>query len=265
MSNNAPLVGTVVFLAAAIVYGCLALRVQNRAEARRLTGYDRRRHSQNTLTDRQKRLLTFSLFPAYLAGERLLSLDSDPVERDRIAADFAKAGLTDRDAIVAHLDYLLSGARSTALDDALRTDEARFTAAKESLASTLHLRSESLDCLCSTFAWDLGEAALLAKDAYLSKVLSAEELWHYLEQVSDIAQRLGQTWQEYTLSYLLGRLLDKQDLDAIQEAAFNLYYLPLQAVQLTPGLNAYTLYPYTINKNSTGMNKTSCCHHCGSI
>ncbi len=208
----------------------------------------------DALSEKQKRLLTFSLLPSYLRAEPLLVLKQPGRHSARSKATLAEEwGLDDRDAILAQLDYLLSGARSTSLDTELMEGSELALSSRRAVASALLLSPSCLDAINSTYAWDCGEAAELAKLAYSADFLSEQELWNYLEQISDNAQRFGRDWYEYTLSYLLGRTMQGESLALIKERAYTLFHLPKDALVQEPNLNAYSRYRFTINKDGTGM------------
>lgn len=222
-----------------------------------------RLHEADQLSDSQKRLLTFCLLPSYIRREPLLTLKTGSeglaAVQAMLAHDF---GIDNRDALLEQIDYLLSGVRSTALDNQLLNPDERITALRTEIAHALQLSPESLANLESAYAWDLGEAAELTKLGAAARYLTTDELWNYLEQISDSAQRLGRDWYEYTLSYLVGRSMELGDFATIKELAYTIFHLPSSAVAKTPGLNAYTQYRFTINKDATGMCLDSKHCHC---
>ena len=216
-----------------------------------------------TLSDSQKRLLTFCLLPSYIRHEPLLSNKLGALSAEEVRALLQKDYEIDsRDATVAQLDYLLSGVRSTALDNDIVAQSPRVEAARTSIAEALMLSHGCLEAIDSTYAWDLGEAAEVSKLGFASGYLTEQEFHNYLEQISDAAQRFGRDWYEYTLSYLLGRTMEGHDILSIKDEAFTLFHLPKDSCALAPGLNAYTRYRFTINKDCTGMSIQKPCGGC---
>lgn len=258
------------FVLILLVWGAVSFRSQNVFGARELVASARSRTTgrlsqANELSDTQKRLLTFCLLPSHLRHETLLSLKVGTLSAEEIKSQLNREfGLDSRDAILAQLDYLLSGMRSTTLDNDLINSTVRAQDARKAVAAALILSPQCINAIDSTYAWDLGEAAELSKLAHAAGYLTKVELWNYLEQISDGAQRFGRDWYEYTLSYLLGRVLDGNSIEDVTNQIYEIFHLPGDVAKRIPGINAYTRFRFTINKDGTGMNIRSAEHpqHC---
>lgn len=210
------------------------------------------------LTPEQKRLLTFGLIAAHIRSEPLLSLikplQSVEEVQARLAADY---GIQNADEAHDYIDFLLSGFRSTGLDDQLMSPTDATRALFTDIASALSIEPQTIEAVQSTYAWDLGEAAHVAKLGLWARYFTRQEVWNYLEQVSESAQRLGHDWYEYTLSYVLGRTMENQPLGEIRQAINQVYHLSHTDLGRIEGLDAYLRYRFVINKDSTGMNVAS--------
>ena len=256
-------IGTGLLLLAFLAYAIVLYR-EKKAQSSGKAGLFNRGHLEeaDTLSEKQKRLLTFCLLPSYIRQESLLTPTIGNASSEEIQAQLRAEEMGNRDDVLAQLDFLLSGMRSTSLDNQLIVPSEKILALRERITTALHLCSTILDSLQSTYAWDLAEAAELAKRGFAAQYLNEDEFWCYLEQVSESAQRLGSDWYEHTLSYLLGRTMEKGDFDAIKEAASVVLHLPSSVVKETPELDAYTRYRFTVNKDATGMNLCNSRCHC---
>ena len=84
---------------------------------------------------------------------------------------------------------------------------------QKQIAKGLGIEVAEVEAVKSAYAWDLCRAASLAKWCYWCKYLTEAEMWEVLNQVSAIAKEQGKNWQEYTISFLLGRTIQGFDLE----------------------------------------------------
>ena len=59
----------------------------------------------------------------------------------------------------------------------------------------------------STYAWDVCRLVSLAKWCYWLQYISEAEMWKYLNEGAVKASSLGKDWNDYTVSFLMGRAI----------------------------------------------------------
>jgi Protein of unknown function (DUF1266). len=59
----------------------------------------------------------------------------------------------------------------------------------------------------SAYAWDLERAAMLVRDSYGIGLLNEEETFDYLKQIIFKAQVNFESWEQYAVSFLVGRII----------------------------------------------------------
>lgn len=76
-------------------------------------------------------------------------------------------------------------------------------------------------------AWDLVRAVVVARWAYLCEYINEEEAWQVMQAAAKIAGQLFSSWEEYGLSFILGRGAWQGDED-LCEGAYEIISLLLE-------------------------------------
>lgn len=174
-------------------------------------------HSQTPLTKEQKRLLTFGAILAKYRYEEPLNLvfDGDPQEyRDGLSNQWE---ISNREEALGVLNNLLALKRSREFDTLLQREDA--AAGLQSLcrevASELQIDIAEVQRVGSTYAWDVCRLVALAKWCYWLDYISLEEMWSFVERGAQHASTVGLDWREYTISFLMGRLVAGHGIEDI--------------------------------------------------
>lgn len=225
-------VGLVVVLFLAIFLFATYLHLKSKRLAKRWLAT----HPQTPLSEEQERLLTFGAILARYRSEKVLSLvlDSDPKVYAKGLED--QWGVSDRPTAWHTLTDLLELKRSQLFDAQIERagEDGEYTAihddVSQSIAQALNLDVAQVKAVKSTYAWDVCRLVSLAKWCYQLDYITLDEMWSFMERGAQKASRLGVDWQEYTISFLLGRAmqgfgLDVSDLcqELLQGGADNVY------------------------------------------
>ena len=101
-----------------------------------------------------------------------------------------------------------------------------------------------VEAVKSAYAWDLCRAASLAKWCYWCQYISETEMWNILQKVSDIAKEQGKNWQEYTISFLLGRTIQGFDLEDLIILTSQLFHSKSPSLRKIEGIDVYQRYSF---------------------
>ena len=170
---------------------------------------------QDPLTEEQKRLLTFGAILTYYRGEHLLNLmPTEILERYKQGLR-QQWEITDSISAKETINDLLAQKRSLQFRPLLTQTSPELSKIQKQIAKGLGIEVQQVETVKSAYAWDLCRAASLAKWCYWCKYLTEAEMWEVLNQVAAIAKEQGKNWQEYTISFLLGRTIQGFNLDEL--------------------------------------------------
>ena len=200
--------------------------------------------NQQPLTDEQKRLLTYGAILAYYRGENLTSLMPKEV-LDRYQFGLRQQwSVTDAASAKATLSDLLALKRSQQFRPALTQTSAELSKIQKQIAKGLGIEVAEVAAVQSAYAWDLCRAASLAKWCYWCKYLTEAEMWEVLNQVAAIAKEKGKNWQEYTISFLLGRTIQGFDLEEFIILASQLFHSKSPSLRRIEDIDVYQKYSF---------------------
>ncbi|MDO1604576.1 DUF1266 domain-containing protein [Lactobacillus sp. YT155] len=77
------------------------------------------------------------------------------------------------------------------------------------------IKPKNVKELYLTYGWDIVRLVALAKWSFWLGYISREEMDGYFSQAVSLAEKNGESWEEYGVSFLLGRTLDGFDIDDI--------------------------------------------------
>lgn len=174
-------------------------------------------HPQTPLTEAKKRLLVFGAILSYYKNEDILSIITDN------NLDEYKSGLQEqweintREQALETLNDLLELKKSSEFNETLlqHHSSAELLELQQSIAKGLKTDLSLIQETTSTYAWDLCRLVSLAKWCYWLQYISEEEMWQYLNEAASKASTLGKGWEDYTISFLLGRAMHGFGIDNI--------------------------------------------------
>ena len=200
--------------------------------------------NQTLLTEEQKRLLTYGAILAYYRGESLTSLMPKEV-LDRYQFGLRQQWeITDTASAKETIGDLLAQKRSLQFRHLLTETSPELSKIQKQIAKGLGIEVAEVEAVKSAYAWDLCRAASLAKWCYWCKYLTEAEMWEVLNQVSAIAKEQGKNWQEYTISFLLGRTIQGFDLEDLIILTSQLFHSKSPSLRKIEDIDVYQKYPF---------------------
>ena len=108
----------------------------------------------------------------------------------------------------------------------------------------MEIELAQVEAVKSAYAWDLCRAASLAKWCYWCQYITETEMWDILQKVSEIAKEQGKNWQEYTISFLLGRTIQGFDLENLIILTSQLFHSKSPSLRKIEGIDVYQRYSF---------------------
>ena len=200
--------------------------------------------NQDPLTEEQKRLLTFGAILTYYRGEHLLNLmPTEILERYKQGLR-QQWEITDSISAKETIKDLLAQKRSLQFRPLLTQTSPELSKIQKQIAKGLGIEVQQVETVKSAYAWDLCRAASLAKWCYWCKYLTEAEMWEVLNQVSAIAKEQGKNWQEYTISFLLGRAIQGFNLDELIIFTSQLFHSKSPPLRKIEDIDVYQKYSF---------------------
>ncbi|MBS7253690.1 DUF1266 domain-containing protein [Flavobacterium branchiicola] len=172
-------------------------------------------HSDKPLTHEQKRLLSFGGILFYYRGEKILGIKPENNLNQYVGGLRQQWEITNATEAKETLNDLLLLQRSTEFDPVFVESTNELAKIQKDISKGLGLDFNSIAQVKSAYAWDVCRAVSLAKWCYWVGYLTESETWEIMKKASDIATEKGENWQDYTISFLLGRTIQGFDLDEI--------------------------------------------------
>lgn len=172
-------------------------------------------HSDEPLTEEQKRLLSFGGILFYYRGEKILGIKPEGSLNQYVGGLAQQWEITNEAEAKETLNDLLALERSSEFDPLLQESSKELSSIQKDLSKGLGLESDTVAQVKSAYAWDLCRAVSLAKWCYWVGYLNENETWEVMKKASEIATEKGESWVDYTVSFLLGRTIQGFDLDEI--------------------------------------------------
>ena len=170
--------------------------------------------NQNPLTEEQIRLLTFG------------AVDFETKVKEETISD------------------LLAEKRSLQFRHLLTQTSPELSKIQKQIAKGLEIELAQVEAVKSAYAWDLCRAASLAKWCYWCQYINETEMWDILQKVSDTAKEQGKNWQEYTISFLLGRTIQGFDLENLIILTSQLFHSKSPSLRKIEGIDVYQRYSF---------------------
>ena len=200
--------------------------------------------NQNPLTEEQIRLLTFGAILTYYRGENLLNLIPTEILETYQKGLRQQWEIIDTASAKQTISDLLAQKRSLQFRHLLTQTSPELSKIQKQIANGLGIELAQVEAVKSAYAWDLCRAASLAKWCYWCQYISETEMWNILQKVSDIAKEQGKNWQEYTISFLLGRTIQGFDLENLIILTSQLFHSKSPSLRKIEGIDVYQRYSF---------------------
>ena len=200
--------------------------------------------NQNPLTEEQIRLLTFGAILTYYRGENLLNLIPTEILETYQKGLRRQWEITDTASAKETISDLLAEKRSLQFRHLLTQTSPVLSKIQKQIAKGLEIELAQVEAVKSAYAWDLCRAASLAKWCYWCQYITETEMWDILQKVSEIAKEQGKNWQEYTISFLLGRTIQGFDLEDLIILTSQLFHSKSPSLRKIEGIDVYQRYSF---------------------
>ena len=200
--------------------------------------------NQNPLTEEQIRLLTFGAILTYYRGENLLNLIPTEILETYQKGLRRQWEITDTASAKETISNLLAEKRSLQFRHLLTQTSPELSKIQKQIAKGLEIELAQVEAVKSAYAWDLCRAASLAKWCYWCQYITETEMWDILQKVSEIAKEQGKNWQEYTISFLLGRTIQGFDLEDLIILTSQLFHSKSPSLRKIEGIDVYQRYSF---------------------
>ena len=200
--------------------------------------------NQNPLTEEQIRLLTFGAILTYYRGENLLNLIPTEILETYQKGLRRQWEITDTASAKETISDLLAEKRSLQFRHLLTQTSPELSKIQKQIAKGLEIELAQVEAVKSAYAWDLCRAASLAKWCYWCQYITETEMWDILQKVSEIAKEQGKNWQEYTISFLLGRTIQGFDLENLIILTSQLFHSKSPSLRKIEGIDVYQRYSF---------------------
>lgn len=200
--------------------------------------------NQNPLTEEQIRLLTFGAILTYYRGENLLNLIPTEILETYQKGLRRQWEITDTASAKETISDLLAEKRSLQFRHLLTQTSPELSKIQKQIAKGLGIELAQVEAVKSAYAWDLCRAASLAKWCYWCQYITETEMWDILQKVSEIAKEQGKNWQEYTISFLLGRTIQGFDLENLIILTSQLFHSKSPSLRKIEGIDVYQRYSF---------------------
>ena len=200
--------------------------------------------NQNPLTEEQIRLLTFGAILTYYRGENLLNLIPSEILETYQKGLRRQWEITDTASAKETISDLLAQKRSLQFRHLLTQTSPELSKIQKQIANGLGIELAQVEAVKSAYAWDLCRAASLAKWCYWCQYITETEMWDILQKVSEIAKEQGKNWQEYTISFLLGRTIQGFDLENLIILTSQLFHSKSPSLRKIEGIDVYQRYSF---------------------
>ena len=200
--------------------------------------------NQNPLTEEQIRLLTFGAILTYYRGENLLNLIPTEILETYQKGLRRQWEITDTASAKETISDLLAEKRSLQFRHLLTQTSPELSKIQKQIAKGLEIELAQVEAVKSAYAWDLCRAVSLAKWCYWCQYITETEMWDILQKVSEIAKEQGKNWQEYTISFLLGRTIQGFDLENLIILTSQLFHSKSPSLRKIEAIDVYQRYSF---------------------
>ena len=198
----------IVAIVAVLIIAFIVLVIVSRIFAKKNLKAFLASHPQTPLTEEKKRLLVFGAILSCYRSEDILSIITDNNMNVYKTGLQEQWSINGREDALETLNALLNLEQSTELDEVLaQIDSSEALIVQTLIADGLKTDLAQVQTTTSTYAWDVCRLVSLAKWCYWLQYISEAEMWKYLNEGAVKASSLGKDWNDYTVSFLMGRAI----------------------------------------------------------
>lgn len=201
-------------------------------------------HSNEPLTEEQKRLLSFGGILFYYRGEKILGIKPESNLNEYIGGLAQQWEVTNTEEAKETLNDLLLLKRSSEFDPIFLESTKELSSIQKDVSKGLGLDINIVAQVKSTYAWDICRAVSLAKWCYWAGYITETETWEIMKKASEIAATKGQNWTDYTVSFLLGRTIQGFDLDDMIVESKQILTSKGPSLRKIEDIDIYAKYPF---------------------
>ncbi len=198
-------------------------------------------------SEEEKRMLTFGAILFYYRGESILDINLKGDNEEYVKGLQNQWGISNKEEAIETLQKLLELERSSEFDLHLKESDDEVNLIKQEIAKELKISSAEIEKIESVYAWDICRLVSLSKWCYWCEYITVDEMWDFISHGTDKAAKIGENWQEYTISFLLGRTIHGFDLEDVIDECKELFHSKksiLSRVFFTKNLDVYKKYRF---------------------
>ncbi|OWP85482.1 hypothetical protein BWK60_13865, partial [Flavobacterium covae] len=196
------------------------------------------------LTEEQKRLLSFGGILFYYRGEKILGMKPEKNLFEYIGGLKQQWEISNTAEAKETLNKLLNLERSNEFEPIINQQSKELSSIQKKIAKGLGIEQNKVEQVKSAYAWDICRAVSLTKWCHWVGYLTENETWEIMKKASEIANIKGKNWDDYTISFLLGRTIQGFDLDQIIIETKQIYTSKGAAYRKIEDIDIYTKYKF---------------------
>lgn len=203
--------------AVAVAFTCYLVFLNSLMKKQKQLNEFQSRYSGKPLNERQKRALAHGAILAYTRGDDILSIAPRKRLDEYVQGLCHQWEITGKEDAVKVLNDLTDLKKSEELNVTLTgiRNDPEFKGLVSKITGELKISAGEVTRVSDTFAWDTCRAINVAKWCFWAGHLTEEEAWGYIFISSETAMQRCSNWQDYTISFLLGRSLQGFDPDEV--------------------------------------------------
>ncbi len=200
----------------------------------------KKRYSNTPLTEEQKRVLTFGAILFCYRYEKVFDMLPKGRLETIVYGLKNQWGINNSTEAKQVFNNLLMLKRSSEFDQYQRNTP-EWTKTQSRIAKELKMDIAEVQRTTSTYAWDTCRAVSLARWCFWVGYITEDEMWSICNRAAEIASGKGIDWNDYTVSFMLGREFQGLGIDDVVPACnWLVNAVPTNMLDT----NVYRLYPF---------------------
>ncbi|OTG82286.1 DUF1266 domain-containing protein [Acinetobacter sp. ANC 4648] len=202
-------------------------------------------NTEKPLTKQQEKRLALGAILFYYRGEKILNFYPNDIDLSQYKYELGQQwDITNAEEAKGILKSLLELQRSSQIDALLQHPSEDLSKIKKQIAKDLKIDLSLVKQTQSTYAWDICRAVSVAKWCFWSGYLSESETWNIIEHAEKIALEYGESWADYTVSFLLGRTIQGYDLEELIVETTQLLHSKNPTLRKIQDIDIYQRYSF---------------------
>lgn len=180
----------------------------------------------------------------YFRAEKILGFKREEALNHYLGGLKQQWGITNEAGAKEALTDLLNLNRSKQFELVLLEPTDEIATIQSKIAKGLGIDISVVQQVKTAYAWDICRVFSLAKWSYWIGYIKEDECWTTMKAAADIAVKHGKDWQEYTISFLLGRTIQGFDLDDIIVESKQLYHSKGPSLKEVEDIDVFKKYDF---------------------